>query len=94
MAHFLNNDENEPDLGDEFKSFGRQWSWEKDGFSHNYETKYPSKAYVRQPVYIFYSEEELITSSVFQTQLSMALAHKDEQIVELKNELYRAMWED
>lgn len=89
MAHFLNNDENEPDLGDEFKGFGEQWSQDKDQLSHDYNTEYPAKAYVRQSVYTFYSEEELITSPVFQTQLSMALAHKDKQIAELRAEILK-----
>lgn len=38
------------------------------------------------PMYVFYNVEELVTSEVFQRQLSMALKSKDKQIDELRNE--------
>lgn len=41
------------------------------------------------PLYTFHSEEELVTSNVFQKHLGMSLAHKDKKIMELMNELLR-----
>ena len=82
--NFANDDPYALDLGDEFKGFGRQWH-------QAYEPNYSSEPYVRQPLYTFYSEEELCTSAVFQKHLSMSLAHKDKNIRELQNEILNYM---
>lgn len=39
------------------------------------------------PMYEFYSLEDLVTSKVFQEQLSKALAFKDKQILALQQEI-------
>lgn len=56
-----------------------------------YEPDYSSAPYIRQPLYTFYSEEDLVTSAIFQKHLSMALAHKDKNIRELQNEILNYM---
>lgn len=42
--------------------------------------------------YQFNTEEELITSPVFQRCLGQALAHKDREIASLRNELLKPYW--
>lgn len=39
-------------------------------------------------MYVFFSEEELCTSPIFQKHLNMALACKDKDIWDLRNELW------
>jgi len=47
---------------------------------------------IRVPKWEFYTEEELITSSVFQRCLGQALAHKDREIDSLRKELMKPYW--
>ena len=44
-----------------------------------------------KPLYTFNSEEELVTSAIFQKHLGMALAHKDKTIRQLENELMKKL---
>ena len=48
----------------------------------------PQKVYKYQ----FQTEEELITSEIFQKCLGQSLAHKERQIASLRNELLKPYW--
>lgn len=58
--------------------------------SSRHEPDYEAAERVRA-LYTFYSEEDLVTSAIFQKHLSMALAHKDKNIRELQNEILNYM---
>lgn len=60
-----------------------------DGYSYSYSSVDDYEA--PKPLYTFYSEEDLVTSAIFQKHLSMALAHKDKNIRELQNEILKYM---
>lgn len=49
-----------------------------------------------KPKFVFYSEQELVTSDVFQKQLGLALAYKDRYLKELQEEMMQLVceWED
>lgn len=80
-------------------TYGWQMLGDQYGTEHDYmypEQYNPDHDYVvegsphdtpESPKYSFWSLEELVTSSVFQRQLSMALASKERQIDDLRNEI-------
>lgn len=62
-----------------------------DPISYSY--SYSSVDDCERPMFSFYSEEELVTSEIFQKHLTMALKHKDKSIRDLQNELLKT-WDD
>lgn len=44
------------------------------------------------PAFTFWKEVDLLTSTIFQRHLQMALAHKDKEIAELREELMKATY--
>lgn len=57
-----------------------------------YDDGYPTAAYMNRhahqmPMYTFYTLKELVSSDVFQEQLGKALAFKQKQIDDLRNEI-------
>lgn len=72
-------------LGDQFGD-EYDYMWQGTELARDYEPRYEQQQ-SPPPKYVFHSLEELVKSEVFQHQLSMALAFKDKQIMELRNEL-------